>query len=94
MCDSFSHCFLTMLNYGIRAGSIGDFGNVKSYSDVLYWYHFIFSWIFYFIVILIVIITIHLDYKFFCFRFASTHEARYFQIKGDERTARIVIFRI
>ncbi len=44
-----------MLNNGIRSGNIGDFGNIKSIDDPLYWYYFIFSWIFYFIVILIML---------------------------------------
>jgi hypothetical protein len=44
-----------MINYGIRSGSIGDFSNVKSYDDPLYWSHFIFSWIFYFLNILIML---------------------------------------
>src|SRR5437870_5562232 len=55
MCMSFSHCFMTMLNYGIRSGGIGDFGSVKSLDDAFYWSHFILSWIFYFIVILIML---------------------------------------
>ena len=56
ICSSYLQCFLTMFNYGIRSGGIGDFSSYKSYEDKKnYWGNFIFNWIFYFSIVLIMI---------------------------------------
>jgi hypothetical protein len=56
ICQSYLQCFLSMFNYGIRSGGIGDFSGYKSFSDTKnYWGNFIFNWIFYFTIVLIMI---------------------------------------
>jgi hypothetical protein len=55
VCHSYLSCFLNMLNYGIRSGSIGDFSSIKAHDDPFYWSYFIFGWIFFFTVMLIMV---------------------------------------
>jgi hypothetical protein len=52
-CDSFLICTLNILNFGMRAGSLG-FG-MKSIHDPLYWPEFFLDWFFYFSCILILL---------------------------------------
>ena len=46
LCDSFMHCFLTFMNYGIRGGSIGF--SLKAISEDGYWIENGFEWVFFF----------------------------------------------
>ena len=55
LCSSYLLCFLNMLNYGIRSGTIGDFSYIKALDDPFYWSYFLFGWIFFFTVMLIMI---------------------------------------
>lgn len=54
MCDSFFHCFLTILGWGFINGSV-DFANIKSIKDPGYWAHFAFSWSYYFLISIIMV---------------------------------------
>jgi hypothetical protein len=54
LCDSFLHCFLTLINNGIRAGQGFGFP-IKSINDKLYYPAFIAEWLFYFSIILIML---------------------------------------
>ena len=52
-CDSLLHCFLYLMNYGIRSGSLGL--PIKKIEEDSYWSEFIFDWLFYFMIILIML---------------------------------------
>ena len=54
MCDSFFHCFLTILGWGFINGSV-DFANIKSIKDPTYWDHFAFSWAYYFLISIVMV---------------------------------------
>ena len=54
MCNSFFHCFLTILGWGFINGSV-DFANMKSINDPTYWDHFAFSWSYYFLISIIMV---------------------------------------
>ena len=52
-CESYFYCFFTILNYGLRSGSIGDFSFIKSIKDDTYYSNFFVSLAFFFLIVLI-----------------------------------------
>jgi len=53
LCDSFMHCFLSMMNYSLRGGGVGF--SLKTITEDGYWVENAFEWVFYFTIALICI---------------------------------------
>eukprot|EP00004_Rigifila_ramosa_P007532 TRINITY_DN1851_c0_g1_i3.p1 TRINITY_DN1851_c0_g1~~TRINITY_DN1851_c0_g1_i3.p1 ORF type:complete len:2531 (+),score=660.03 TRINITY_DN1851_c0_g1_i3:1073-7594(+) len=55
ICDTLFHCFATTLNYGVRAGGVGELLSVPGYSDKNVWNRVFFDFSFFIFVIIILL---------------------------------------